>query len=97
VAILLVRPQVKSVSDLANKTVAIDVSQSDSVASVRSAIVAAGAPEVQLSEGSTLAIERLMDGEVPAAVVSHPRVADARSAESSGFKIFRIPLTSARP
>jgi hypothetical protein len=97
VAILLVRSEIKSVSDLANKIVAIDVSRSDSVPRVRNAIVAAGATEVQMSEGEALAIERVMDGEVPAAVVSlsSPEEAELWSAGIRGFKIFRIPLSSA--
>jgi hypothetical protein len=96
VAILLVRPEIESVSDLANKIVAIDASRSDSVPSVRTAIVAAGAAEIQMSEGKALALERVMDGEVPAAVVT---LADPEEAaawtEIPGFKIFRIPLPSA--
>ena len=96
IAILLVRPEIKSVSDLANKVVAIDVSPSDSVAGVRSAMVAAGAAEVQMSEGETLALVRVMDGEVPAAVVSllSPRAAEVWNAGVSGFNVLRIPLSS---
>jgi hypothetical protein len=37
---------------------------------VRSAVVAAGTAEIEMSEGETLAIIRVMDGEVPAAVVT---------------------------
>lgn len=96
IAILVVRVEIESVSDLANKTVAIDASRSESVASVRTAMVAAGASEVQMSEGETLAIERVMNGEVPAAVVSvvDSEAAAAWSAGKPGFKIFRIPLSS---
>jgi hypothetical protein len=95
IAILLVRPEIKSVSDLANKVVAIGVSRSDAVAGVRSAIVAAGAAEVQMSEGETLALIRVMDGEVPAAVVSllSPEAAEAWKAGVPGFNILRIPLS----
>ena len=96
VAILLVRLEIKSVSDLANKVVAIDVSPSDSVAGVRSAIVAAGANEVQMSEDQTLALVRLIDGEVPAAVVAvvSPTAADVWNAGLSGFNVLRLPLPS---
>ena len=66
----MVRPDIKSVSDLAGKTIAIDDRYSASNGSVRTAIVAAGAPEAQLSEGQTTAINRLVDGEVPAAVLA---------------------------
>jgi hypothetical protein len=94
VAILLVRPEIKSVSDLANKVVAIDVSRSDSVPSVRTAIVAAGAAEVQMSAGESLALTRVIDGEVPAAVVSlaSPEEAEMWIAGVQGLKILRVPL-----
>jgi hypothetical protein len=95
VVILLVRPEIKSVSDLANKTVAIDVKRSDSVAGVRTAIVAAGAAKVQMSEGETPPLVRVTDGEVPAAVVSlaSPEEAEMWSAGIPGFRILRIPLS----
>ena len=95
VAILLVRPEIKSVSDLANEVVAIDVSSSNSVASVRSAIVAAGASEVKISEGETLALVRVIDGEVPAAVRSllSAEAAKAWDAGVTGFNVLRIPLS----
>jgi hypothetical protein len=100
VAILLARPDTRSVSDLAGKTVAIDGRYAQSNGTVRTAIVAAGAPEVQLSEGATTAIDRLTNGEVPAAVVA---LLSPDSAETfpdiKGFKIFHVPLSprAARP
>ena len=95
VAILLVRPEIKSVSDLANKVVAIDVSSSNSVAGVRSAIVAAGASEVKISEGETLALVRVIDGEVPAAIVSLLSVEAAKAWDAgvTGFNVLRIPFS----
>lgn len=94
VAVLLVRSEIASVSDLANKIVAIDVSRSDSVADVRTAMVAAGATEIQMSEGETLAFLRVIDGEVPAAVVTVAPPEEAEIwAEVPGFKILRIPLS----
>ena len=94
VAVLVVRPEIMSASDLTNKIVAIDVSPSDSILGVRTAIVAAGAADVQMSEGTTLAILRVIDGEVPAAVVTvgSPEAAEAWSSGVPGFKILRIPL-----
>lgn len=94
VAVLVVRPEIMSASDLANKIVAIDVSPSDSILGVRTAIVAAGAADVQMSEGTTLAILRVIDGEVPAAVVivGSPEAAEVWSSGVPGFKILRIPL-----
>ncbi len=95
VALLMARPEIKSVSDLTNKNIAIDAGQSGSNTNVRAAIAAAGATEVQLSEGQTKAINRLISGEVPAAVLTlvYPEAGEWRP-EIAGFKIFRIPLRS---
>ena len=94
VALLIVRPEIKSVSDLTSKIIAIDDRHSASAGNVRTAIVAAGATEVQMSEDQTKAINRLIRGEVPAAVLAlvSPEVA-ARIPDIAGFKIFRIPLS----
>src|SRR5712671_7326987 len=94
VALLLARPEIKSVSDLTNKNIAIDDRHSASNGNVRTAIVAAGAAEVQLSDGQTKAINRLISGEVPAAVLAlvSPEAAEGFP-EVAGFKIFRIPLS----
>ena len=93
VAIVIVRPEIKSVSDLTGKNIAIDDRYLVSGADVRIAIATAGAPSVQLSAGNTTAIDRLVEGEVLAAVVA---VVSADAAEGfpeiAGFKIFRIPL-----
>jgi len=93
VALLIVRPEIKSISDLTSKIIAIDDRHSASVGNVRTAIVAAGATEVQLSDDRTKAINRLIRGEVSAAVLAlvSPEVA-ARFPDIAGFKIFRIPL-----
>ena len=94
VAVLMARPEIKSVSDLAGKSVAIDISQSASKASIRTAIAAAGAVEVQLSEGQTTAINRVASGEVPAAVLTlEPPEAAETFPEIAGFRIFRVPLS----
>jgi hypothetical protein len=94
VAILLARPEIKSVSDLAGKGIAIDDRQSSSSASVRTAIAAAGAAGVQLSEGQATAINRVASGEVPAAVLTleSPEAAETFP-EIEGYRIFRIPLS----
>ncbi len=94
VALLMARREIKSVSDLANKDIALEDKQSASSGSVRIAIAAAGAAEVQLSEGQTKAIDRLISGEVPAAVLTlvSPEAADWFP-EIAGFKIFRVPLS----
>ena len=61
---------------------------------VRTALVAAGASEVQLTTGETAAIDRLVSGDVPAAVLTLVS-ADAAEAfpEIPGFKVFRVPLS----
>ena len=94
VALLMARPEIKSVSDLTNKKIAIDDRQSASNDRVRTAIAAAGATEVQLSNGQTRAIDRLISGEVPAAVLTstYPEAAEWFP-EIAGFKVFRIPLS----
>jgi hypothetical protein len=94
VALLIARPEIKSVPDLANKDIAIADSQSASSARVRTAIAAAGATEAQLSESHTRAIDRLVGGEVPAAVLAlvSPEAAEWFP-DIKGFKIFRVPLS----
>jgi TRAP-type uncharacterized transport system substrate-binding protein len=98
VALLMARPEIKSVSDLTGKNIAIDYEQSASTGNVQRAIAAAGATEVQLSTDQTTALNRLISGEVPAAVVT---LAYPESAEWSpaiaGFKVFRIPLSRPNP
>jgi hypothetical protein len=94
VAILMARPEIKGASDLSSKNIAIDDRYSASNGTVRTAIAAAGAAEVQLSEGQAKAIDRLISGEVPAAVLT---LVSAEAAEHfpeiAGFKLFRIPLS----
>ncbi len=89
----MARPEIKSVSDLANKDIAIEDRQSHFSASVRAAIAAAGAAEAQLSESQNKAIDRLVNGEVPAALLAlvSPKAAEWFP-DINGFKIFRIPL-----
>jgi hypothetical protein len=95
VAILVAGPDVKSVSDLAGKTIAIDDRYSESsVGRVRTAMTAAGAPEVQLSKGQTTAINRLVAKEVPAAVVGLVSASAADSfPELARFRTFQVPLS----
>ena len=91
VVLLIARPEINSISDLTGKYIAIDDRHSASSDMVRAAIAAAGATEVQLSEGQTRAINRLISGEVPAAVLTlvYP---ETGFPQFVGFKIFRIPL-----
>ena len=94
VAVLMARQDIKSVSDLTGKTIAIDDGQSAAKENVRTALVATGATETQLSEGETKAVDRLISGEVSAAVLT---LVSAQAAEwfpdVAGFKILRVPLS----
>jgi ABC-type amino acid transport substrate-binding protein len=95
VAVLVAGPDVKSVSDLAGKTIAIDDRYSEqSISRVRTAMAAAGALQVELSKGQTTAINRLVSKEVPAAVVGLVSVNAASSfPEIARFRIFQVPLS----
>ena len=96
VAVLVAGPDVKSVSDLAGKTIAIDDRYSEqSISRVRTAMAAAGALEIQLSKGQTTAINRLVGKEVPAAVVGLVSASAADSfPELARFRTFRVPLSA---
>jgi len=94
VAILMARPEIKSVSDLTGKIIAINNWQSASIGNVRTAIAAAGAAEVQLSSSQTKAVDRVISGEAPAAVLVLVSQEAAKGfPDIAGFKIFRIPLS----
>jgi hypothetical protein len=94
VVVLMARPDIKSLTELTGKTIAIDGRYSASNGNVRTAIAAAGALEVQMSQGQSLAIDRLVNGEAPAAVLA---LVSASAAESfpdiAGYKTFHIPLS----
>jgi hypothetical protein len=93
VALVLARPEINSLSDLNNKNIAIEEKQSAASGSVSAALMAAGAAEVQFSEAKAGAIERLISGEVPAAVLTlASREAADWFPDIKGFKTFRIPL-----
>jgi ABC-type amino acid transport substrate-binding protein len=94
VAVLLARSDIKSASDLTGKTVAIDAEYFASNVDIRTAISAAGGSEVQLSEGQATAVERLIDGEVPAAVLALvPAKAAYGFPDIAGFKIIYLALS----
>ena len=99
VAILLAAPDVASVSDLAGKTIAIDDRHSEvTIRRVSTAMAAAGASEAQLSKSQTIAINRLVNKEVPAAVVG---LVSASAADSfpdiARFRTFQVPLSPRSP
>ena len=93
VVVLMARPDIKSVFDLTGKTIAIDAMFPASNGTVRTALVAAGASSVQLSEGQATAINRLVNGEVPAAVLALVSVEAAEGfPEIPGFRTFTFPF-----
>ncbi len=92
VALVLAGPEINSLSDLNYKNIAITEKQSASSGRVSAALMAAGAAEVHFSEGKASAIDRLMSGEVQAAVVLAPRDVANLFPEVEGFRTFRVPL-----
>ena len=98
VAVIMARPEIGSVADLVGKTIAVEDKHSASSIDIKIAIVAAGGPVVQLSAGRLTAIDRLLNGEVPAAVLALAS-ADAAEAfpEVAGFRILRIRLLKHQP
>ncbi|SDT00380.1 hypothetical protein [Bradyrhizobium canariense] len=94
VYLLIARPEIKLVSDLTSKIIAVDEGHSGSGDNVRIAIAAAGAPEVKLSGSQANAVDRVFSGEVAAAVLTavSPEAAESFP-DVPGYKIFRIPLS----
>jgi hypothetical protein len=95
IALVITKDQTLSLPELARKSVAIDGDLSKSDAAIRTALVAAGAPEVQISEDQQhRAIDRLLRGEVPAAILGLvSRDAADSIPEIDGYHIFRTPLS----
>jgi hypothetical protein len=95
VALVIAKDQTLSLPDLARKSVAIDGDLSKSDAAIRTALVAAGAPEVLFSEDQKhKAIDRLLRDEVPAAILGLvSRDAADNIPEIDGYHIFRAPLS----
>jgi hypothetical protein len=97
VAVVMARPEIKSVADLAGKSVAMDERYSAYTIDVWVRFVAAGTNPVEVSAGPTPAIDRLNNGEVTAAVLAlvSPDAADGFP-EIAGFRIFRVPLPTSK-
>ena len=93
VAVVMARPEIKSVADLAGKVVAMDERYAPFSVDVWTAFVVAGTDSVEVSAGHTAAVDRLTNGEVPAALLTLvlPDAADAFP-EIAGFKVLRVPL-----
>ncbi len=93
VALILARPEIKSIADLSGRTVAIDQRQVASRNKVWIAMVAAGAARVLLSDSEARPVDRLIGGDVPAAVLTLVSAEAAGSfPDIAGYRIFRIPL-----
>jgi hypothetical protein len=95
VVLVISRLDVKSASALNGLSIAIDAAQSAVEENIRSSLVAAGAVETQLSVSDASPLDRLVSGEVPAAVLNlvSPAAADAFP-EIKGFKVLRVPLSA---
>lgn len=95
VAVVVAGADIKSVNDLAGKTIAIDDRYSESsIGHVKAAMATAGAQDVQLSKGQSTAIGRLVAREVSAAIVGLVSASAADSfPELPRMNIFRIPLS----
>jgi hypothetical protein len=93
VALLIARTEIKSLAYLSRSTIAIDAERSSAAHSLRAAFTAEGAADLQVSASARRAIDRLIAGEVPGAVLALVS-ADAAKAfpDIAGFKIFRVPL-----
>jgi hypothetical protein len=94
VALVVSRPEIKTLAYLTRANVAIDGEHSATASGVRTALLAGGAVDVQVVRaGERKAIDRLMSGEVPAAVLTLVSADAARAfPDIDGFKIYRIPL-----
>src|SRR5450631_1856336 len=93
-ALVLTGLEVGEISDLAGKVVAIDGALPGSSVLLRTAIVAAGAPEIQLKDGQPEPIEALRRGEVSAVILGLVTVEQARAfPKVENFKLFRVPLS----
>lgn len=93
VALLMARPDVASASDLAGKDIAIDSSPFATGARLRIALDRAGATGARLSRGRAKAVNRLLNGEVSAAVLALVSPDAAGSfPEVTGYRIVKVPL-----
>ena len=94
VALLIARTEIRSLPYLTRSTIAIDAERSSAAHSIRTAFTAEGAADVQVSANERRAIDRLIAGEVPGAVLALVS-ADAAKVfpDIAGFKIFRVPVS----
>ena len=96
VAIVVASPEIKSVSDLTGKIIAIDDKYLNSHARIQAAIAAAGATGSVLTAGESMAMDRLLSGRAPAAVLTlvYP---ETGFSTIEGYSVFRVPLQARHP
>jgi hypothetical protein len=93
-ALVLTGLEVGDISDLAGKVVAINGALPGSSVLLRTAIVAAGAPQIELNDSQPEPIEALRRGEVSAVILGLVTVEQARAfPKVENFKLFRVPLS----
>lgn len=96
VAIVVASPEIKTVSDLTGKIIAIDDKYSNTNARIHAAIASAGAADSLLASSESKAIDRLLSGKTPAAVLTlvYP---ETGFSTIEGYSVFRVPLEAAQP
>ena len=95
VAIVVASPEIKSVSDLTGKIIAIDDKYLNSHARIQAAIASAGATGSLLTAGESMAMDRLLNGKAPAAVLTlvYP---ETGFSTIEGYSVFRVPLNGTK-
>jgi ABC-type phosphate/phosphonate transport system substrate-binding protein len=96
VAIVVAKPEIKSVSDLTGKIIAIDDKYSNANARIHAAITSAGATDSLLASSESTAMDRLLSGKTPAAVLTlvYP---ETGFSTIEGYSVFRVPLAGVQP
>jgi hypothetical protein len=98
VAIVMARPEITSVRDLDGKDVAMDEDYLESRNDILVGFVLAGAHPNQFIAGHTTAINRLLNKEVPAAVLALVSTDSADGfPDIAGFKVFQVPILPRSP
>jgi ABC-type phosphate/phosphonate transport system substrate-binding protein len=96
VAIVVAKPEIRSVSDLTGKIIAIDDKYSNANARIHAAIASAGATDSLLASSESMALDRLLSGKTPAAVLTlvYP---ETGFSTIEGYSVFRVPLEAVQP
>jgi hypothetical protein len=94
VALVLVHSDIGSPAALAGKDIAIDGRHLGTNREVRTALIAAGASDIQIRDRGSHIIDHLVERQVPAAILTlvSQDAADAFP-NITGFKLFEIPLS----